>query len=129
MLVPETMDEPVTFAALDSLGLVAHPDVFNYSEDVLGANFPDDFSGAARLHVRTSVNQIGQILAPVAEGLGYTLLPRSDLSGFAGRNRLRVISLPHPRIRDLWAVTLRGRKPTQRLQRVLEGVRTLANDP
>lgn len=127
LLVPGSLYGPVSFETLDHLGLVAHPDVFGYAEEVLGANFPEAFRGADRLHIRTSVNQIGQIPAPVAAGLGYTLLPRSGLAGFAALDRIKVVPLQAPQVQDLWAVTLRGRKPTQRLMRVMKAVRALAS--
>lgn len=127
LVIPAGMAIPVSLDALDRLGLVAHPDVFGYAEEVFGANFPDEFRGADRLCIRTSVNQIGQIPAPVAEGIGYTLLPRSGLSGFAALDRIKVVPLPVSRVQDLWAVTLRGRTPTQRLMRVMSAVRALAN--
>ncbi|WP_460275821.1 LysR family transcriptional regulator [Celeribacter sp. ULVN23_4] len=126
LLVPAGMKQD-SFEALDQLGLVAHPDVYSYAEDVLGANFPEGFKGADRLRIRTSVNQIGQIPAPVAAGLGYTLLPRSGLAGFADMDRIRIVPLQKPQVQDLWAVTLRGRRPTQRLMRVMQAVRALVN--
>lgn len=126
LVLPKGPEGPVRFEALEALGLVAHPDVYSYADDLFSLNFPDQFTGADRLKVRTYVNQIGQIPAPVAEGVGYTLLPRSGLAAFAKGDRLRIVSLPKPRHHELWAISRRGRVPSARLRRIMGVVEDLA---
>ncbi|MGS4991032.1 LysR family transcriptional regulator [Roseibium sp. RP-7] len=119
VLPAEATDVPVTFKDLENRGFVAHPDGFAYANDLLALNFPDTFSGADRLRVRTVVNQIGQIPAPVACGIGYTLLPRSAIEAFPGREQLTVATLPHRRHHDLWSIVRKGSEPSARLRRVM----------
>ena len=107
---------PVTFAGLEARGFIAHPDGYAYADDLLGLNFPDAYPGADRLRLRGTVNQIGQIPAPVAEGIGYTLLPRSGVEAFAGKDRLHVPPLPERRWHALWLVARRGRPLSARLR-------------
>ncbi|QPM89168.1 LysR family transcriptional regulator [Pseudooceanicola algae] len=126
LLLPAGRDGPVGFNDLETLGLVAHPDVASYANDLLARNFPEAFTGADRLRLRTYVNQIGQIPAPVAEGLGYTLLPRSGLAAFPRADRIRVAPLPEPRFNKLWSIRHRGRAPSARLQRIMGVVEALA---
>lgn len=71
-------------------------------------------------------NQIGQTPAPVAEGVGYSLLPRSGLAAFTNGDRLRIVSLPKPRHHELWAIARRGRVPSARLRRIMGVVEDLA---
>tara|TARA_R110002020_G_scaffold67179_8_gene176436 strand:- start:22873 stop:23763 length:891 start_codon:yes stop_codon:yes gene_type:complete len=124
----DTPDEVVTFEALEDRGFVAHPDGFAYADDLLSLNFPEAFTGADRMKVRTFVNQIGQIPSPVAEGIGYTLLPRSGIDAFCGRNRLKIVSLPHRRYYELWSVTRRSPEPTARLRAIMKIAHDVARE-
>ncbi|SLN66116.1 HTH-type transcriptional regulator CysL [Pseudoruegeria aquimaris] len=108
-------EEAITMEALQARGLIAHPDVFSYADDLLQLNFPDTYPGAEALRLRGQVNQIGQILAPVAAGVGYTMLPHSGVRSFEGRGRLRRVELPRRRWHDLWLVHRRGRVLSARL--------------
>lgn len=128
ILPADAADETVTFESLEDRGFVAHPDGFAYADDLLSLNFPEAFTGADRIRVRTFVNQIGQIPSPVAEGIGYTLLPRSGIEAFFGRNRLKVVSLPHRRYHELWSVTRRGPEPTARLRAIMRIAHDVAGE-
>lgn len=108
------------FADLESRGFIAHPDGFTYANDLFTLNFPGEFSGADRLRLRSYVNQIGQIPAPVAAGLGYTLLPRSGVAAYPARDRLGIATLPRPVHHALWLITRRGRPMSARLQRLAD---------
>jgi DNA-binding transcriptional LysR family regulator len=66
--------------------------------------------------VRGFVNQIGQIPAPVAQGVGYTLLPRSGVEAFARRDLLKVVHLAKRRRHPLWLAGRRGRTMSARLR-------------
>lgn len=126
LLLPAGTDDPVRFGDLEALGLVAHPDVYSYVDDLFPLNFPEAFTGADRVKVRTYVNQIGQIPSPVAEGVGYTLLPRSGLAAFPQAERVKIASLPEPRHHELWTISRRGRSPSARLKRIMAVVEALA---
>ena len=126
LILPAGADDTVTFEALETLGFVAHPDGFDYADDLFMLNFPHAFTGADRLRLRTFVNQIGQIPAPVAEGIGYTLLPRSGIARFPDRDRLRIATLPQRRHHELWSIQRCGPEPSARLQRIVQIVREVA---
>ncbi len=127
LVLPAGQPDPVRFDDLESLGLIAHPDVWSYADDLFPRNFPDAFTGADRLRVRSHVNQIGQIPAPVAAGVGYTLLPRSGLAAFPGSEQVRIATLPAPRYHELWSITRHGRPPGARLTRISTLVADLAS--
>ncbi len=109
-----------TFADLDARGFIAHPDGFAYADDLLNLNFPGEYPGADRMRVRAYVNQIGQIPAPVAQGVGYTLLPRSGVEAFGRKECLKVVPLPKRRWHELWLATRRGRPLSARLKHAAE---------
>lgn len=105
---------------LNDLGFVAHPDGFAYADDLLSLNFAEDYMGADHLRIRTFVNQIGQIPIPVAQGLGYTILPRSGVEAFPNPRDLSIFQLPNRRYNDLWLVTRQGRSQFARVAAIKE---------
>ncbi|SDG51266.1 LysR family transcriptional regulator [Sulfitobacter delicatus] len=118
LVLPVEAPERITsFAALNARGFIAHPDGFAYADDLLQANFPGDYPGADRLKLRGYINQIGQIPAAVARGVGYTLLPRSGVETFAAKDLLRQVTLPQRRWHGLWLAQRRGRPLAARLER------------
>jgi DNA-binding transcriptional LysR family regulator len=104
------------FEDLQSLGLVQHPDGATCADAVLGANFADDYRGAEQLRVRSFVNQIGQIPAPVAKGLAYAILPRSGVLAYPGREKLSIVSFPKPSVLQLHLITLKGKTLSPRVE-------------
>ncbi|MCZ4298038.1 LysR family transcriptional regulator [Henriciella marina] len=122
------MPEGVTFAGLEARGFIAHPDGFAYANDLFSLNFPDEFQGADRLRLRGYLNQMSQIPAPVADGAGYTLLPRSGVDAFRQPERLAVASLPRQIHHELWLVQRRSRPLSARLQALASVMRELARN-
>jgi DNA-binding transcriptional LysR family regulator len=100
---------------LNDLGFIAHPDGYAYADDLLSLNFPGDYQGADRLRVRSFINQIGQIPIPVAQGLGYTILPKSGVEAFPRQQDLRIIPLPKRRYHALWLISRPGRSQFARI--------------
>ncbi|MDB6179298.1 LysR family transcriptional regulator [Paracoccus sp. Z330] len=116
VLPADATDKPVSFDDLEACGFIAHPDGYTYADDLLRLNFPEDYPGADQLNLRGYVNQIGQIPAPVAKGVGYTLLPRSGVEAFTDKAGLVVYQLPKRRWHDLWLVMRRGRRLSARVR-------------
>ena len=126
VLPADAPDRVPGFDDLDARGFVAHPDGYAYADDLLNLNFPGAYPGADRMRIRAYVNQIGQIPAPVAEGIGYTLLPRSGIEAFARKDRLRVVPLPQRRWHALWLAARRGRPLPARLKHARDLIVTSA---
>ncbi|WP_055082932.1 LysR family transcriptional regulator [Jannaschia donghaensis] len=118
ILPADAVGQPPTFETLENRGFVAHPDGYAYANELLSLNFPKTFTGADRLRVRTFVNQIGQIPAPVADGIGYTLLPRSGIEAFPRRDLLTVATLPHRCHHELWSIHRKGPELSARVARI-----------
>lgn len=108
LLLPAGAGPVQGFANLEARGFIDHPDGASYADELLKLNFPEAYPGADRLRIRGFVNQIGQIPAAVAAGVGYTLLPRSGVAAFAGRDRLSLAALPRRRWHALWLAARRG---------------------
>ncbi|WP_457941091.1 LysR family transcriptional regulator [Mesorhizobium sp. 10J20-29] len=116
----------IGLAALEDIGFIAHPDGYAYADELFSLNFPEEFKGSDRLRVRGFVNQISQIPTPVAQGIGYTLLPRSGLDAYPDRQKLRVANLARERKFELWSIFQRGRILPKRVQRISELIRQIA---
>ena len=126
VLPKEAPDRMPDFIDLEARGFIAHPDGFGYADELLALNFPDAYPGADRLQLRGVLNQIGQIPAPVAEGIGYTLLPRSGVEAFASKDRLRVAPMAQRRWHELWLVNRKGRAATARAAHAASLIREAA---
>ncbi|WP_417767348.1 LysR family transcriptional regulator [Stappia sp.] len=120
LVVPKARGAVATLAELEDLGFIAHPDGFAYADELLGANFAEDYQGADRLRQRSFINQISQIPEPVVRGLGYTILPRSGIDLHARREQLTVCPLAHPVRHELWLIRRKGRVLPARTRRVRE---------
>ncbi|SFR51321.1 DNA-binding transcriptional regulator, LysR family [Yoonia tamlensis] len=111
---------------LNRLGFVAHPDGFAYADVLFAANFPQEYTGSDRLRIRTYVNQIGQILMPVANGLGYTVLPRSGVKAFAQQNNISIYPLQQAKSQELWLISRKGRSKFARIATVTDVIKQAA---
>ena len=111
------------FCDLQELGYIHHPDGPRYADLVLGANFAPDYRGWETLRIRSSVNQIGQIPAPVASGLGYTILPRSGILAFPDRDKLVIAPLAQPTLLELRLIWLKGKTRSKRAEKLARIVR------
>ncbi len=116
----------IGFLDLEARGLIAHPDGLRYADELLAPNFPDEFRGSDRLRIRGFINQISQIPSPVAQGIGYTLLPRSGVDAYPDKHRLQRAVLPETRHHELWLVARRGRELPARVERIAAKIRELA---
>lgn len=90
-------------------------------------NYPQ-FEGAENLRRRGFVNQINQIPASVAAGVGYTILLRSGTMTFARADELSVATLTAPLSQELWLIKRAGRKLPARCRWAEEEIRRLGAD-
>lgn len=128
VLPADNATSPTELHDLDDLGFVAHPDGFAYADELFSLNFPETFKGADHLRLRTFVNQMSQIPAPVSNGIGYTILPRSGVDAFAEKDSLRIAELPARCHRDLWIVYRRGRVLPARVVRIMDSIHATASE-
>lgn len=111
------------FEDLQALGLVQHPDGALYADAVLGANFASEYRGTESLRVRSFVNQIGQIPAPVVQGLAYSILPRSGVLAFPQREKLSIASFPQSSVLQLHLITLKRKTRSPRVEKLARLIR------
>lgn len=96
---------------LTDLGLIDHPDAEHYLSLYFAQSQEANFSHLSikQIPVTGYVNQISQILQPVAKGLGFTVLPKSAVDAFPEPQQLKIFNPQKPVIETLYRVKKRNR--------------------
>lgn len=97
---------------LMELGLISHPDAEHYlSLYFSGCDEPElkrlDIS---KLPVVGFINQISQILTPISQGIGFTVLPKSALDSFHCPELLSILKLQKPVMESLYLVSKKNKE-------------------
>lgn len=116
-------------SALNQLGLIRHPDVDHYLSLYLSKCGLNELSEKNSNSFATSgyVNQINQILAPVAQEVGFTVLPKSALDSFADSAQLAVLATPNIVTEPLFLVSKRHRQLPKRFITVSQVIHSAMN--
>ncbi|WP_322054448.1 LysR family transcriptional regulator [Paraburkholderia bannensis] len=102
-LVVPAGEEVDGWSDLERLGFIDHPDGRAMATRLLSRHFAGS-PGVSALPLRGFSNQISLILAPVARGLGFTVIPRHAREAFADQHAIRVIECATPVVDTLWLV-------------------------
>ncbi|OBX34923.1 LysR substrate binding domain protein [Halomonas elongata] len=86
---------------LERLGFIDHPDGHDMATRLLSRCFPGN-PGIRWLPCCGFTNQIGLILAPVAEGLGFSVVPRFARETFAKHEAIQVVEGLPEVVDNLW---------------------------
>ncbi|QOL25618.1 LysR family transcriptional regulator [Thalassotalea sp. LPB0316] len=103
---------------LSELGLISHPDAEHY----LSLYFKQSEEQAlkrldiSKIPVIGSVNQIGQILEPLAHGIGFTVIPKSVLESFHSPELIQILKANKPVMETLYLVRRKNRELPARYQ-------------
>ena len=109
VLPSDSASEPLDFDSLEGAGFIDHPDGAHYADRLLSANFGGQFRSVEKLKKSGYVNQINQILVPVSEGLGFTVLPEKAVRHFPQQSLLYVAALKVPIHDELFLVRKKHR--------------------
>ena len=122
LVLPKALqDEALTPELLDKCGLISHPDVLYY----LSLYFSR--CAEAGLHKLNPekvptvgyINQLSQILLPVSQGIGFTVLPQSAVDSFPSPEKLHVYQPKKAVSETLYIVFKKGRALASRYKVVL----------
>ncbi|WP_343560673.1 LysR family transcriptional regulator [Kiloniella sp. b19] len=108
LIVPKSFEGE--WEDLLELGFINHPDGRRFGQEVLQQLFPDHFQSLQQIRESGFVNQIHQILLPVALGLGFTVLQRSAYESFEARPELRILFPERAVQKPLYLVKRAGRQ-------------------
>jgi LysR family transcriptional regulator, transcriptional activator of the cysJI operon len=98
------------YESLVGLGYVNHPDGFSFAERLFEKNFPDEFAGMDGFPVTVFINQINRILDPVAEGLGFAILPETAVLRYHRKQEVQVVKLEKEVEDPVFMITRKGEK-------------------
>ena len=90
-----------SWADLQQLGFIDHPDGQAMASRLLSRRFPDE-PGVRSLPCKGYINQISLILEPVAGGLGFTIIPRYARLAFTRPDAIQVIEGAPEVVDTLW---------------------------
>lgn len=122
LILPKALENKVlTQDLLMQCGLISHPDALYYlslyfshcNEAGLNKVNPE------KVPLAGYINQLSQILVPISQGIGFTVLPQSALNAFASPELLHVHKPPKIVSEPLYLVHKKGRELASRYQRVL----------
>ncbi|MBU2711637.1 LysR family transcriptional regulator [Zooshikella harenae] len=116
LIVPK--GEQVNWSSLMNLGFINHPSGHHYAYQLLEKNYPDEFVAMNQLPERSYVNQLAQILLPISQGLGFTVIPKSTLDVYPYLNKIRVVTLDKPVAEDVYLVSKKHKPLPARYQLV-----------
>ncbi|MDK2688371.1 LysR substrate-binding domain-containing protein [Vibrio vulnificus] len=104
--------------------MIEHPDAPHYLELYL-ALCGEVEQGLDRRQVQSSgyVNQLSQILLPVARGLGFTVLPRSAMSQFSLTEHLAIYPSAQRVEESLYLISKKARTLPARFEVVAKAIR------
>lgn len=120
LVTPITEEEP-SWAYLQSLGFVDHPDGAYHAGLLLGANY-SEFQHSEQFEKKGFSNQINLILEPVSMGLGFTVLPYHAVEAFQKKSLIRVHKLTHKVSETLYLGTYANRSISNRVETVIHDV-------
>lgn len=101
------------------IGFIDHPDGHDMATRLLSRRFPGH-PGVRHLPCRGFTNQIGLILAPVAQGLGFSVLPRFAREAFGAPEAIRVVDGAPEVMDSLWLLHRAEWPLSARADRALE---------
>ncbi|WP_418114840.1 LysR family transcriptional regulator [Vibrio scophthalmi] len=96
----------LTKSDLQQLGLINHPDAEHYLARFFAHSDDPDFVDLRfdQIPITGYVNQLSQILLPVAKGLGFTILPLSALDNFALKEQIAIYQPKQPITETLYLI-------------------------
>lgn len=94
------------------LGLIDHPDAMHYMSMYIRQSKEKDLTNldVSSIPAVGFVNQINQILEPVAQAIGFTILPKSAVDCFHSPERLKILKPQQPVVESLYLACKKNRK-------------------
>ena len=120
-----TFKDGLNTSDLKKIGLINHPDAEHYLSRFC-AHSEDRILSTLRfeqLPITGYVNQLSQILLPVAKGLGFTILPLSALENFVHKQNINVYQPAITTAETLYLITKRRTRTPKRFATVITEIR------
>ncbi|PQJ84145.1 LysR family transcriptional regulator [Aliivibrio sifiae] len=116
---------PITLEVLMSRGLIKHPDAEHYlslyfdhcKDEALEKGNANGFP------IASYINQLSQILLPIAQGIGFTVLPQSAIDAFPDKDKLYIHTPTELVMERLFLVQKRNRELPKRYQTLIKKIK------
>lgn len=111
-------------------GMISHPDAEHYLAIYFAQCKEPGFQqlNISDIPVTGFINQIAQILEPVAQGLGFTVLPKSAVANFYGRQHVQIFKPAQPVLETLYLIKKKHRQLPARYQIFIDNIEKLYVD-
>lgn len=124
LILPHQYQErAITPELLMNCGLIQHPDAEHYLSlyfDKCGDNALTELNRSS-FPVVSYINQIGQILLPISQGIGFTVLPQSAVETFVDKQLLHV----HTPTETVWETLYLVQKRNRQLPNRYSAIKTV----
>lgn len=120
-----TRTQAINIEDLQQLGLINHPDAEHYFDRFCAYSGEPGFAELRfeQLPVTGYVNQLSQILLPVAKGLGFTILPLSALENFTHKEHIAIYQPKQPITETLYLITKHRQSMPKRFATVIAEIK------
>tara|TARA_Y100001956_G_scaffold59790_1_gene59298 strand:+ start:438 stop:1334 length:897 start_codon:yes stop_codon:yes gene_type:complete len=126
LMMPKTMaTKTLNEEQLKQMGLIHHPDAEHYLT-LYFSRCGEPALESINIHqlpVKGYINQLNQILLPVAKGLGFTILPKSALDTFPYKEEIAIYQPKQEVIETLYLLTKRHRQFPARFETIKAVIR------
>ena len=110
LVIPASMaNKPINLKLLNQIGFINHPDGEHYVRQIIQANFDSSFLNIESLRISGYINQLNQILLPVAQGLGYTVLPQKAVASFSRQSDIHICPMEKAVSEELYLIRKKNR--------------------
>ncbi|GAA6184690.1 LysR family transcriptional regulator [Aliiglaciecola sp. NS0011-25] len=125
----KTVDVDNLASEVMELGLIRHPDIDHYLRLYLAHCDEAVLSNLDVRKIKTKgyVNQIHQILLPISQGLGFTVLPRSTVDNFELAERLKILDIDNVVAETLYLVKKHNRDMPARFDMIKTQIKKSLN--
>ncbi|MCG9647589.1 LysR family transcriptional regulator [Vibrio brasiliensis] len=129
MLPREQASKKLDQTALKEIGLIRHPDAEHYLSLYFSRCGEEELAAINinQLPSKGYINQLSQILLPVAQGHGFTILPKSALEAFPLKEQIAVYQPESEVIETLYLLTKRHRQIPARFETITQAMRQQLN--
>ncbi len=123
LVLPTSADDTLPInELLMTLGVIRHPDLIHYFNTYVAQakNTLLDQLDLESMATRSYINQIHQILVPIAKGIGFTVVPKWCVDLFAEKEHLKIIHT-NQRVQDpVYLVTKLNSPLAKRYDRIID---------
>ncbi|MFM2476839.1 LysR family transcriptional regulator [Celerinatantimonas sp. MCCC 1A17872] len=115
-----SLDKPLDIL-LTELGVICHPDLEHYFQTYVMQSADAQLSklDLDEIPAQSYINQVHQILEPIAKGIGFTVVPKCCVDLFAQSNKLQILDVPSHVKEPVYLVTKRHLPLPRRYDQVI----------